>query len=110
MKQPSGSGTKTYMIMNVIAGLLLFCTGALLQASHRPPTPEAGSASAKTAGIVPLGPEGVRGPRGKSEIALTFDGGAEAECFADLIAALAKAHANSTFFIIGRFTRSLPEC
>ena len=26
-----------------------------------------------------------RGPRGKNEIALTFDAGAEAECFDDLI-------------------------
>ena len=31
--------------------------------------------------------EVIRGPHGKSEIALTFDGGAEAECFEDLIAA-----------------------
>jgi peptidoglycan/xylan/chitin deacetylase (PgdA/CDA1 family) len=51
-----------------------------------------------------------RGPRGKSEIALTFDAGAETECFDDLIAALASAHANSTFFITGRFTHEHADC
>jgi peptidoglycan-N-acetylmuramic acid deacetylase len=51
-----------------------------------------------------------RGPRGKNEIALTFDGGAEAECFDDLITALANAHANSTFFITGRFVHDHSDC
>lgn len=51
-----------------------------------------------------------RGPRGKNEIALTFDGGAEAECFDDLIAALANAHASSTFFITGRFVHYHSDC
>ena len=51
-----------------------------------------------------------RGPRGKNEIALTFDAGAEAECFDDLIAALASAHASSTFFITGRFVHDHADC
>jgi peptidoglycan/xylan/chitin deacetylase (PgdA/CDA1 family) len=51
-----------------------------------------------------------RGPRGKNEIALTFDAGAEAECFDDLIAALANAHASSTFFITGRFVHDHADC
>jgi peptidoglycan/xylan/chitin deacetylase (PgdA/CDA1 family) len=51
-----------------------------------------------------------RGPRGKNEIALTFDAGAEAECFDDLIRALANAHANSTFFITGRFVHDHSDC
>jgi peptidoglycan/xylan/chitin deacetylase (PgdA/CDA1 family) len=51
-----------------------------------------------------------RGPRGKKEIALTFDAGAEAECFDDLITALANAHASSTFFITGRFTQDHTDC
>jgi peptidoglycan/xylan/chitin deacetylase (PgdA/CDA1 family) len=51
-----------------------------------------------------------RGPRGKNEIALTFDGGAEAECFDDLITALANAHASSTFFITGRFVHDHSDC
>ena len=52
----------------------------------------------------------VRGPRGKSEIAITFDGGANAECFEDLIAALAAARVHSTFFITGNFAQRNTEC
>jgi peptidoglycan/xylan/chitin deacetylase (PgdA/CDA1 family) len=51
-----------------------------------------------------------RGPRGKSEIALTFDAGAEAECFEDLITALEGVHVNSTFFITGRFAHEHADC
>jgi len=51
-----------------------------------------------------------RGPRGKNEIALTFNAGAEAECFDDLITALANAHASSTFFITGRFVDDHGDC
>jgi peptidoglycan/xylan/chitin deacetylase (PgdA/CDA1 family) len=51
-----------------------------------------------------------RGPRGKHEIALTFDAGAEAECFDDLITALANAHARSTFFITGKFVDHHADC
>jgi peptidoglycan/xylan/chitin deacetylase (PgdA/CDA1 family) len=51
-----------------------------------------------------------RGPRGKHEIALTFDGGAEAECFDDLITALANANVRSTFFITGRFANEHSDC
>jgi peptidoglycan/xylan/chitin deacetylase (PgdA/CDA1 family) len=51
-----------------------------------------------------------RGPHGKNEIALTFEAGAEAECFDDLITALANAHASSTFFITGRFVHDHPDC
>jgi peptidoglycan/xylan/chitin deacetylase (PgdA/CDA1 family) len=51
-----------------------------------------------------------RGPRGKNEIALTFDAGAEAECFDDLLTVLANAHASSTFFITGKFVREHGDC
>lgn len=56
-----------------------------------------------------VGPFGevIRGPRGKSEIALTFDGGADAECFEDLIATLDSAHVNSTFVIKEDLHRSM---
>ena len=60
------------------------------------------------AGIV--GGEVVRGPRGKSEIALTFDAGATAECFDDLIRTLEKAHVRSTFFITGNWARENRNC
>ena len=64
-------------------------------------------ASPETAGSFS---EVIRGPRGKSQIAFTFDAGAEAECFEDLITALANAHANATFFITGRFTQEHADC
>jgi peptidoglycan-N-acetylglucosamine deacetylase len=51
-----------------------------------------------------------RGPRGKSEIALTFDAGANAECFEDLIAALEKARVHSTFFITGNWAQRNMDC
>jgi len=65
------------------------------------------SKNATTAG--PFG-EIVRGPRGKSEIALTFDAGEEAECFEDLIAALEGAHVHSTFFVTGNWAQKNREC
>ena len=73
--------------------------------------------SGATVGNRPAGMEKVgtfgevdRGPRGKKEIALTFDAGAEAECFDDLVTALANAHASSTFFITGKFVREHGDC
>ena len=65
------------------------------------------SKNATTAG--PFG-EIVRGPRGHSEIALTFDAGAEAECFDDLISALESAHVHSTFFVTGNWAQKNREC
>ena len=52
----------------------------------------------------------VRGPRGKSQIALTFDAGGETECFEDLIAALERAHVRSTFFITGSWAEKHRDC
>lgn len=93
----------------LLAGFLLSVGCSLLQASH--PKPE-GKSQLSASRIQTRGPFGEvdRGPRGKSEIALTFDAGAEAECFEDLIRALESAHANSTFFITGRFTHEHPDC
>lgn len=59
--------------------------------------------------VTPFG-EVVRGPRGKSEIAMTFDAGANAECFDDLIAALETARVHSTFFITGNFAQRHEPC
>jgi peptidoglycan/xylan/chitin deacetylase (PgdA/CDA1 family) len=52
----------------------------------------------------------IRGPRGHSEIALTFDAGAEAECFDDLISELENAHVHSTFFVTGNWAQKNREC
>lgn len=54
--------------------------------------------------------EVVRGVKGKKQIALTFDAGANAECFDDLIAALESAHVQSTFFITGNFAQRHEPC
>lgn len=51
-----------------------------------------------------------RGPRGHAQIALTFDAGAEVDCFSDLIAALESAHVHSTFFITGKWAQQNREC
>jgi len=100
-----GSTCATAIIF--VAFFLLFWGCSFLHATR----PKAGSnrqpGLSEKAG--PFG-EITRGPRGKSEIALTFDGGAEAECFEDLIAALERAHVNATFFITGRFTQQHGDC
>ena len=76
-----------------------------LQATHVAPDSQSKNARANgSSGEV------VRGPRGHSQIALTFDAGAEAECFDDLVNALSAAHVHSTFFITGRFVNDHPEC
>lgn len=89
------------------AFFLLFWGCSFLHATR----PKAGNSRqpglSETAG--PLG-EIVRGPRGKSEIALTFDAGADAECFDDLIAALESAHVRSTFFITGNWAQRNRDC
>jgi peptidoglycan/xylan/chitin deacetylase (PgdA/CDA1 family) len=87
---------------------LLLAAISLLRASY--PKAEGRnqiSKNATTAG--PFG-EVVRGPRGKSEIALTFDAGAEAECFEDLIVALESAKVHSTFFVTGNWAQKNRDC
>jgi peptidoglycan/xylan/chitin deacetylase (PgdA/CDA1 family) len=54
--------------------------------------------------------EVLRGVKGKKQIALTFDAGANAECFDDLIAALENARVHSTFFITGNFAQRHEPC
>ena len=90
-----------------IAFALVLSGSSFVYATRVAPSKRTQLGSPETAG--PFG-EVIRGPRGKSEIALTFDGGADAECFEDLIAALENAHVNSTFFITGRFTQGHADC
>src|SRR6516164_3702364 len=89
--------------------VLWLSASPFLYATHVKSGAVAGNRSAGMENVGTLG-EVDRGPRGKNEIALTFDGGAEAECFDDLIAALANAHASSTFFITGRFVHDHSDC
>jgi len=51
-----------------------------------------------------------RGPRGRSRIALTFDAGADATCFEDLMVDLKKADVRSTFFVTGKWAEKNPAC
>jgi peptidoglycan/xylan/chitin deacetylase (PgdA/CDA1 family) len=91
----------------VLLGIGLFWSCSVLQAT-RPKTDDR-SRQLVPGAVTPFG-EVVRGPRGKSEIAITFDGGANAECFEDLIAALETARVHSTFFITGNFAQRNVEC
>ena len=50
-----------------------------------------------------------RGPSRSGQIALTFDAGGEADSFSDLIAALSRAHIESTFFVTGKWAQQNPE-
>ena len=94
---------------SVAAILVSICASSFLYAIHVKPESDEKNRPAQKEEMGKLG-EVDRGPRGKHEIALTFDAGAEAECFDDLIAALANAHASSTFFITGRFVHDHADC
>lgn len=89
------------------AVFLLFWGCSSLRASH--PRADAKSQQVVPGNVNPSG-EIERGPRGKSEIAITFDAGAEADCFEDLIAALESARVHSTFFITGNWAHKNREC
>jgi peptidoglycan/xylan/chitin deacetylase (PgdA/CDA1 family) len=92
-----------------IAVVVSLAASSFLYAVHLKSEAGEKTRPAQTGKLGPFG--GVdRGPRGKNEIALTFDGGADAECFDDLITALANAHASSTFFITGRFVHDHADC
>lgn len=93
--------------VSAVAAIAFASGSSLVYATRVAPGKRAELTSPEISG--PFG-EVIRGPRGKFEIALTFDGGADAECFEDLIAALGNAHVNSTFFITGRFTEEHADC
>lgn len=97
------------LVLPVVLAAFSVGVSPFLYANHArpgavPKNGETGMARAAASGEV------TRGARGKSQIALTFDGGAEAECFDDLIRALANAHLHSTFFITGRFANEHSDC
>jgi peptidoglycan/xylan/chitin deacetylase (PgdA/CDA1 family) len=93
--------------MLIACGLGLFWSPSVLEGTR--PKAENKNPQLVPGVITPFG-EVVRGPRGKSQIAITFDAGANAECFDDLIAALAAAHVRSTFFITGNFAQRHEPC
>jgi peptidoglycan/xylan/chitin deacetylase (PgdA/CDA1 family) len=93
--------------MLIACSLGLFWSSSVLEATR--PKAESKNPQLVPGVSAPFG-EVVRGPRGKSEIAITFDAGANAECFDDLISALAAAHVHSTFFITGNFAQRHEPC
>jgi peptidoglycan/xylan/chitin deacetylase (PgdA/CDA1 family) len=106
MKEETLNWEKKLLLMAILLVVLLW--GCSLLSGARPRSDEH-SRQAVAGVVTPLG-EVVRGPRGKSEIAITFDAGANAECFDDLIAALEAARVHSTFFITGNFAQRHEQC
>jgi peptidoglycan/xylan/chitin deacetylase (PgdA/CDA1 family) len=98
------------VVVALIAGFLVFSGESLLYGGRSDLTPKAVLAVSKPPKLARTSTEIERGPRGKSQIALTFDAGANAECFEDLIAALESAHVQSTFFITGNWAQRNLEC
>ena len=108
-RQRGGASLETGRAIALATCVFWVAASSFLHATHVKSGATAGS---RAAGIEKVGSfsEIDRGPRGKKEIALTFDAGAEAECFDDLITALANAHATSTFFITGKFVHQHVDC
>ena len=92
--------------VTVLFAFLLLSWGCSLLHATRPGDEKRQTHSDKTTAISEIG----RGPRGQSEIALTFDAGANAECFKDLIGALERAHVHSTFFVTGNWAQRNRDC
>jgi peptidoglycan/xylan/chitin deacetylase (PgdA/CDA1 family) len=91
-----------------LVSLLVVPGETRVEAIHVAPTSKSArdtsSATTNQAGEV------MRGPLGKSQIALTFETGTGAECFEDLIAALERAHVRSTFFVTGSWAEKNRDC
>ncbi|HKP45981.1 MAG TPA: polysaccharide deacetylase family protein [Pyrinomonadaceae bacterium] len=98
----------TSAISILFCGVFLLLIGcALMGANHF--KRETITASPHIVGHGSVG-EVTRGPLGRSEIAITFDAGAEADCFEDLITALESAHVRSTFFVTGNWAQKNRQC
>jgi peptidoglycan/xylan/chitin deacetylase (PgdA/CDA1 family) len=96
-------------IVAVGAIIIVFLLWACSHARAVRPMKDAHSRQAVPGAVTSFG-EVVRGLKGKKQIALTFDAGANAECFEDLIAALENARVHSTFFITGNFAQRHEPC
>ena len=94
----------------LVTGFLVFSGESLLYGGHSVSTPKPILMVSKPTKLARTSTEIERGARGKSEIALTFDAGAEADCFEDLIAALQSAQVHSTFFITGNWAEKNRDC
>jgi peptidoglycan/xylan/chitin deacetylase (PgdA/CDA1 family)/rhodanese-related sulfurtransferase len=104
------ASVRSVVVVALIAGFLAFSGGTALPAGHAVATSQPAPPLSKPEKPARTSTEIERGPRGKSQIALTFDAGANAECFEDLIAALETAHVHSTFFITGNWAQRNMDC
>lgn len=105
------SFAKTTVAVTLVAAVLAFMAEGLLHAGHSvSPSKPAPPVSKPTKPARASSGEIERGAPGKSEIALTFDAGANAECFQDLLAALESARVHSTFFITGNWAQRNSDC
>jgi peptidoglycan/xylan/chitin deacetylase (PgdA/CDA1 family) len=96
-------------LLRATLGVLLLCAACAAVPIHIG-RPSQERNNGKGPAHLPSGGEVERGPRGYSQIALTFDAGAEADCFEDLITALESAHVHSTFFITGNWAQRNRQC
>lgn len=106
MKTTSRKHAQRFILTS--AALFVLCSGSP-DLPAAPPKSDEQSRQAVPGIVTPRG-EVIRGARGKRQIAITFDAGANAECFDDLIATLEKAHVRSTFFITGNFAQRHEPC
>lgn len=106
MKAKSSEFRRGLILLTIVLVALLL--GFSLMGAMRPARDE--RSRQIVPGTVTSFGEVVRGSKGKQHIALTFDAGANAECFDDLIAALETAHVHSTFFITGNFAQRHEPC
>jgi peptidoglycan/xylan/chitin deacetylase (PgdA/CDA1 family) len=106
MKPETSAWEKKLLLMSIVLVILTWeCS--LLNATG--PAKNDRSRQAVPGAVTAFG-EVVRGVKGRHQIALTFDAGANAECFDDLIAALEAARVHSTFFITGNFAQRHEQC
>jgi peptidoglycan/xylan/chitin deacetylase (PgdA/CDA1 family) len=91
-----------------VVSLLVLPGETRVEAIHAVSTPK--SARATSSSTTNQAGEIMRGPLGKSQVALTFETGQGAECFEDLIAALERAHVHSTFFVTGSWANKNRDC
>jgi peptidoglycan/xylan/chitin deacetylase (PgdA/CDA1 family)/rhodanese-related sulfurtransferase len=104
------ASVRSVVAVALIVGFLAFFGGTVLQAGPAVATSKPAAQLSKPEKAARASTEIERGAPGKSEIALTFDAGANAECFEDLIAALERARVRSTFFITGNWAQRNMDC
>ena len=108
--KPRDQRRSARVVVVLLVGFLTVSGTSVLYGGRSDSIPNAVLATSKPAKLESNSHEIERGPRGRSQIAITFDAGANAECFEDLIAALESARVHSTFFITGNWAQRNSHC